>query len=123
MASVVVSTLPRRTSSAGQSRAVIGNLAAGLRRVDIRAARYAWPDVGDVIEVLLEISVDNGVTWKPVAGFRAPGGELAAPNDGGIVTHSTLALDLNTSGAKLRTSMIALVDGVDTELETLAEQL
>ncbi len=51
---------------------------AGLSSVRLTLTRESWPDTGgDVISMLIDLSLDGGATWTPgFLGFTAPGGVL-----------------------------------------------
>lgn len=117
----LLSRLPRQVNSKVFERGVVADLPAGRKRVEVRAARNSWPDqAGDVIEVILEQSLDNGTTWQLVVSFRAAGGTLTRP-DGTTETHSSANLLMDTQGtAKLRTRCVVLGTGIDTEVDTNA---
>jgi hypothetical protein len=120
MATVVVSSLPRQVSSYPSARGVVGDLPAGPQRLEVKAARYAWP-TGAALQVLVEASEDGGDTWRLVASFGADGDAITDPRTGEIATHSAIGIELNsTGGTKLRTSALTLGVDVDTEIETIA---
>lgn len=113
--------LRRQISATSHERSAVADLPAGVKRVQMRAARYGMP-AGPALEVFLEASDDNGATWRHVVSFTTDGGDIMRA-DGVIETHSSVLMSMETSGVKLRTRVVTLGENVDTEIETTATDL
>jgi hypothetical protein len=66
----------------------IASIPAGTAGVRIIFTRESWP-VGDVGVVNLDMSMDDGVTWKPWHQFGLPGG-VALDRLGNVIAATTL---------------------------------
>jgi hypothetical protein len=66
----------------------ISSIPTGTAGVRIIFTRQSWP-AGDVGQVNLDMSVDNGVTWKPWRQFGLPGGDVL-DRAGNIIAATTL---------------------------------
>lgn len=49
-------------------------LPPGLSEGTFRIPRINWPEGEDVVSCDVQISFDDGVSWGPFVGFKAPGG-------------------------------------------------
>ena len=70
-----------------------GRIAVGVTLIRVTCTREApWPAApGDVLDAHLELSLDDGSTWRPLAGFWAGGGALYGP---GLVEHHATWLQI-----------------------------
>jgi hypothetical protein len=49
----------------------------GAHELKVRLSRDSWPDTGEqVVQVLVELSFDDGKSWQPWIGFGAHGGDI-----------------------------------------------
>lgn len=66
----------------------------GLQFYKYSMARGGWTDTGsDVVSVMIEISLDGGLTWPVVRGFTARGGNLVNKT-GQILPYSGIRFEL-----------------------------
>ena len=88
MAILIESTA--KNYSAGTRSITSDRIAVGVTLARITCTREApWPaDAGEVIEAHLELSLDDGATWRYLAGFWAAGGPIYTR--GLIETHASL---------------------------------
>lgn len=89
--------LPLNTYPAG-SRLVELPLADSVSDITVRALRDSWPDTGgDVVEVVVELSMDDGATFAFHAGFKTSGGVIRN-RLGQVVTHSSMHVAFPSRG-------------------------
>ena len=67
---------PEKNYPAGQDRSISFAIPLGATRIKALATRVNWPDTGEpVIEAMMEISYDGGLTFPGRAGFTSYGGQ------------------------------------------------
>lgn len=109
-------------------------LAAGPDIFAFSLSRDAWPDVGHVVQVFIDISLDGGLTWASEAdrskpwpwgqfplSFGASGGDAVAPDSNISVASGVSNFDL--PDAKNTSRVVRITITPEAEITTKADLL